>query len=394
MSKAAYFRIGLFVLVASLLGATGVVVFGAGTFQRKGVILETYVDESVQGLAVGSPVKYRGVQVGKVDSIDFVYLRYGNQWGDEIYKKYGKWVIVRVEVRPETFQSRDKAAHDPAEVIKLRVDQGLRVRIASQGITGVSYIEADYLDPARNPVFKPEWTPEHLYVPSAPSTAARLTNSAETVVNSFADAKVDVLAQDVDKLARSLTETIEKDVKPALAGINKAIEELGPTFKNVGAASEDFGPTLANARKITDDLGPTARDLKATAEKLPSTVDKVDDIALKADEAITKIAAKVDTLSDKLEKLIDSIQAAVDRDLAPAVADIRTTAKDLPEAIASLQVTLKRVDRLVSGEEQDVAAVLSQLRSVAHDVEELSGYAKKYPAHILFGNPPPPRERK
>lgn len=394
MSKTGYFRIGVFVLMGTLLGATGIVVFGAGTFSKKGVIMETYIDESVQGLAVGSPVKYRGVQVGKVDSIDFVYVRYGGSEEDSIYHKYGKWVIVRMEVRPETFQGKDRKQLDAAEVVRLRVEQGLRVRIASQGITGVSYMEADYLDPVRNPVFKPEWKPENLYVPSAPSTAARLTNSAETVVNTFADARVDILAKDVDKLALELSRALEEDVKPAIAGLNSALKDLGPTFKNVAQASEDFGPLLKNARQITDDLGPAVKDVRATTEKLPATVDKVNELALSADESIAKVASRVDELSIKLSKLIDSIQAAVDRDLGPTLADIHETSRDLPETLATLQATLKRVDHLVSGEQDDIRDVVADLRKVLHDVETLSGYASRYPAHILFGNPPPPRERK
>lgn len=393
MSKTGYFRIGVFVITATLLGAAGIIVFGAGALKEKGILVETYLDESVQGLAVGSPVKYRGVQVGKVDSIDFVYLNYA-EGNTELYDKYGKWVIVRMSIYPKTFNDKNSRSSDPRVTIQKQVDMGMRARIASQGITGVSYLEVDYLDPARNPVFKPEWTPANLYLPSAPSTAARLTNSAETVVNSFADARVDVLAKDVDKLANELTKAIEEDVRPALANINAALKDLGPSFKNIAAASEDLAPLLKNARQITDDLAPAVNDIRSATGKLPDTVDKVNDIAIRADETMAKVAVRVDELSEKLSKLIDALQLSVDKDLNPTLADIHQTSRDLPEALASLQATLKRVDHLIAGEQDDVKDVLSDLKNVSRDVGELSGYAKKYPAHILFGNPPPPRERK
>ena len=38
MSKTAYFRIGVFVITATLIGAAGVIVFGAGSFKEKGII--------------------------------------------------------------------------------------------------------------------------------------------------------------------------------------------------------------------------------------------------------------------------------------------------------------------------------------------------------------------
>lgn len=394
MSKSAYFRIGVFIVAGVLLGAAGIVVFGAGAFSEKGVIIETYVDESVQGLAVGSPVKYRGVQVGRVEEIDFVYLNYAEGSGNDVYDKYGKWVIVRMSVAPKSFSDRYGRAHDPQEIITKQVELGMRARIASQGITGVAYVEVDYLDPKANPVFTPEWTPSHLYVPSASSTAARLTNSVETVVNTFADARVDVLARDVNKLANDLTKTIEEDVRPALAHLNAAFKDLGPAFRNIGEASGDLGPLVRNARGISDDLGPAVKDVRAATEKLPGTVDKVNDIAARADETLAKVAARVDEISEKLSKLVDSLQAAVDRDLNPTLEGIHATAKDLPETLATLQATLKRIDHLVAGEQDDVREAVSELRAVLRDVQTLSGYASRYPAHILFGNPPPPRERK
>ena len=39
----------------------GVVVLGGGALFRRTVIFETYLQESVQGLDIGSPVRYRGV---------------------------------------------------------------------------------------------------------------------------------------------------------------------------------------------------------------------------------------------------------------------------------------------------------------------------------------------
>ena len=36
---------------------------------------------------------------------------------------------------------------------------GFRIRLAPQGVTGVAYFEADYLDPARNPPLEIDWQP-------------------------------------------------------------------------------------------------------------------------------------------------------------------------------------------------------------------------------------------
>ena len=62
-----YYRLGLFVICAFLLAVATLLVFGSDVFSRPGPMLETYIDESVQGLDVGAPLKYRGVKIGRVD---------------------------------------------------------------------------------------------------------------------------------------------------------------------------------------------------------------------------------------------------------------------------------------------------------------------------------------
>src|SRR5439155_344728 len=64
-----HWKLGLFVLLAvvALLGA--LFWLGARRFHRESFAAVSYFDESVQGLDVGSPVKFRGVTVGTVAEI-------------------------------------------------------------------------------------------------------------------------------------------------------------------------------------------------------------------------------------------------------------------------------------------------------------------------------------
>lgn len=52
-----------------------IIILGAGNLS-KNLILETYFDESIQGLDVGSIVKFRGVKIGTVKEITFVQDKY------------------------------------------------------------------------------------------------------------------------------------------------------------------------------------------------------------------------------------------------------------------------------------------------------------------------------
>ena len=71
--KPGYFRIGLFILIALAILVAGLVALGAGAFLRQRIYIETYVNASVQGIDIGSPVKFRGVQIGRVSGISFTF---------------------------------------------------------------------------------------------------------------------------------------------------------------------------------------------------------------------------------------------------------------------------------------------------------------------------------
>ena len=66
------FKLGVFVLsgIALLLG--GIVILGAGSWFREAVTMYCYFDINVSGLEEGSQIRYRGVNIGVVDSVRLV----------------------------------------------------------------------------------------------------------------------------------------------------------------------------------------------------------------------------------------------------------------------------------------------------------------------------------
>jgi phospholipid/cholesterol/gamma-HCH transport system substrate-binding protein len=64
-----HWKLGLFILLALGVMIGTLFWLGAQRFQRMSFPAVTYFDESVQGLDVGSPVKFRGVTVGTVSDI-------------------------------------------------------------------------------------------------------------------------------------------------------------------------------------------------------------------------------------------------------------------------------------------------------------------------------------
>jgi len=129
-----HWKLGLFVVLA--IGVLIAVTFwmGARRFERDAFQAVSYFDESVQGLEVGSPVKWRGVTVGTVAEITVAPDGRQVQVTSDIYSDALSRLGLEQPVAGGTF-----------------IDPNLRVQLASAGITGVRFLQTDFFDPVRYP---------------------------------------------------------------------------------------------------------------------------------------------------------------------------------------------------------------------------------------------------
>ena len=258
-----YYRLGLFVIFGVVLTVVAVVVFGSDLFARAGPMLETYIDESVQGLDVGAPLKYRGVRIGRVEQIGFAEGLYTMRGDSEEVRRLGRLVVMRMRV-DRSWAERNGSADYEKEIQRL-VDQGLRIRVAIQGLTGTSYLEADYLDPQRNPPMKIAWKPAYIYVPSAQSAISRLGRSAEEVF---------------DRLSKLDLESVVSHLDDALVTINKSVEDA-----KLGAVSHEAVGLLSELRATNHDLDNlvVSVDVNSMQRKLGVALDQFDSTLHRAD---------------------------------------------------------------------------------------------------------------
>jgi phospholipid/cholesterol/gamma-HCH transport system substrate-binding protein len=112
-----YFFEGLFIITFSIAAAVAAVWLGSPG-RRDDVLYRIHFHESVSGLAVGDPVKYRGVDVGTVKSIN-------------IDPDDSRQVLVEVRLRKDTPVKTDT-----------------RANLELKGITGVVFVELNGGDPA------------------------------------------------------------------------------------------------------------------------------------------------------------------------------------------------------------------------------------------------------
>lgn len=264
--EARYIRVGAFVLGGIAAAIVGALLFGGGKlFGQRSVVIETVFDESVQGLEVGSPVKLNGVQLGTVKSIGFVGDAYVVEGPGALEE--GRRALVRMEIT-----NRGRSRNHPDEqavAIRNLVERGMRIRLTPLGITGTSFLQAEFLDTAKYPPMQISFTPREIYVPSAPSTINQLSSAAERLMTRIDKLDVERLLTNFDKVLVAINDAIgQADV----AGASKSVVEVLADLQKTSAAARsaigaaDLGGTTAAARRSIDELSATIARLQAAID--------------------------------------------------------------------------------------------------------------------------------
>lgn len=331
-----YLRVGALVLVGAALAVGFTLFLTANRFGGDGQVYETYLRESVQGLEVGGAVRYRGVSIGRITEIGLVSTIYTREGMSPLTAPF-QLVLVRFAV------DNAKVGTDNPSVEEA-VQLGLRMRLASQGITGVSYLEADFVDPAR---FRPPelpWQPKFPFIPAIPSTVAQVTNAAETILQRL---------QEVD--------------------VVRIVAEIGGLIGDLRGELAADGDLTRSLREATELLA-TLRDT-ATRAAVPETLAE-----------LRGAAAELRTLLGSRE-IKRTLTAAAD-----AATELRGAAQRLP---ASLDATLRSARSATSDLQGDLAPVLRELRAVATNLRTTSETLRRSPGQAILGGPPPlPEDRR
>ena len=348
MENLRYFKIGLFVIGATIIGIIGLVALGVGTVFQSKNLLETYIEESVQGLDVGSPVKFRGVLVGKVDEITLTSVE---------YKSRRQYVLVRLDISSNLFPF-PISDHDNA-ALRAELARGFRVRLAAQGLTGVAYLEADYLNPLRNPPLEIDWRPKHPYIPSAQSRITQVSVAVERILNNFEQINIPQLTGSVEKSLAAMTKLAEgANLEKIGIQANALLGEIRDTNRQLSHLVN--APELKQALSDTGSAAASARQILERAEK-PLT-DMVADLP-RATDSINRLVTRLDSVS-----------------------------ADLPQTTAQLLQTLRQLNRLINAQQQQIQATLENFQAVSESIKEFADESRKYPSQVIFGAPPPRSE--
>lgn len=231
-----YYKIGSFVILGIAILIVATLFFASGKVFQKTIYAETYFNETVQGLSVGSAVKYRGLQIGHVKNIKFVNQVYN---GNGFSKKsnYSRLIYVRLAITSSLLTKTPQKELERS--FKRDVAEGLRIKLALQGLTGNAYIELDYVNPKTNPPLAIHWTPLDFYIPSTPSTLTAVGENVSVILEKLKQADLQRLFFNVEQLTSATNRTMNK-VSNLIEKNQQQVSAIANNLRDVSEQAQDY----------------------------------------------------------------------------------------------------------------------------------------------------------
>ncbi len=307
--KNAGLRVGMFVL-AGIAALLALVFFLAGINFTPSLQQETYFSESVQGLNVGTAVKFRGVTIGQITDIGLVAAEYPPPPGAAGRKVYQQ-VVVRFTVDPK------KIGHSGS--LQNLIAHGLRVQIEPQGITGLSYLDVSFVNPVQYPVQPVPWTPQSTVIPSMPSTLTQIQDALEQVMSSLSKVDLGKMFTQISALTTTLHDEVTSgDAHQAVAQAAALLTNLNTTL-----TATNLPATTASIRNLAS--GPQTMQILAQLNQTTAQ--------------LAKITAQLPALAASSQATInqaDETTADLQAQLLPMLQDMKTTTANLRALSAEL----------------------------------------------------------
>lgn len=318
------FKMGIFILAAVALFCTMLFFLGmSDLFVRKAHMI-TYFRESVQGLSVGSPVKYKGVSIGSVSDISI-------RVDDSI-------ICVGVDIELKAFSSKSgvepfKTQEEFRRYVNREIRQGLRCRLEYAGITGLRYLELDYYerpgDAPRSEVALD--LNDDVYVPSEPSAFKDIAKSLNTSLERISRIRFEEISDNMIKSLDDINQFINsKELKNTLAHLTKISQNLEQTTGSISKVA-----TEQRLEEMASTIEKTLRDLSTLAEKLATDAEqaKIAESAKsfrEAADAVKSAAVSVDDRRFQATQALDKLSQTLD-----ALRELVNTLNEDPSAIFS-----------------------------------------------------------
>ncbi len=263
------FWIGVFVFLGFSLFAFFILWLGAARWFQEYQRYATYFDTSVEGIEPGTPVKYQGIPVGRVETVHLA--------------PDGKLIEIVMEIETG-----------------MRVDTSLRVKQALASIAGGKFLQLFYPEHTEHyPPLPLSFEPPYPVIPSAPSDIETLEMALNEVINNLRLIDTKGISDGTKRFLNSIADFVDN---PQL---KMAIEDAAQVTAHLQQLLQQFDST-----RVIAHIGQASQEMMRTTQKLAQTVTDLQQqiVRLQIDRKAQHIVARYDSVTYRLEQAIATLQ--------------------------------------------------------------------------------------
>ena len=243
--------IGAFVLGAVLLAITAVVLIGSGRFLHRSYPFVLYFTGSVNGLRVGAPVKFRGVEVGSVKDIR---IRLEPEQSEHRIP-----VIIGVDPDKITSLGGSETILNSTAEYQSAIDGGLRGQLQTESfVTGLLFVALDFF-PGSSATFVhlPRTRKFHYReIPTEPSSTEKARLAVSEVLTKLAESDLVGLVDSAREAVSELHHLIgSPDLKLTIRSLGDVAGRVGEAAGNVSQLATGLDTSVS---ELTANLGQTS----------------------------------------------------------------------------------------------------------------------------------------
>jgi phospholipid/cholesterol/gamma-HCH transport system substrate-binding protein len=328
-SQKVKFTVGLFVFSGIVIAVLAFIWLGMSRILEKGQRYAIYFDESVQGLEIDSPVKYRGTPIGRVVDID-----------------------VAPDSRLIQVIAKMEKGHN--------IDPNIVAQLSVVGITGSMFIELDLK--AKD---EPDKTPPLSFKPEYPVLASKKSNITE-ILEGIDDFLIQIRAIDLDGISGK--------IKVTLDNFNQLMADA-----NIKGLSGKLESSLENISAIVE---------RERWDRIISSAEN----AMKSLESVTgKADGSVDRLDNTLKSL-EKISTGNEKNITQAINDFKTAMTKVNTLLDNGNSVVTGVDDTVYQLGHDLNEIARNIEVATENLNKIIDIVSDQPSQLIFGEPPVKRE--
>ena len=243
-----------------------------------------FFKQSVRGLTAGSPVEYKGLNVGVVSDVPYF------DRNDSLHMFENGWIPVRIRIEPSRMEinADEQSKEHWKQQFQAALGKGLTATISSNNlITGSKMVEL-----TDQPSSSPKLRPHTVY-------------AGDTVIATQGGGLDDLQAKVADLLEKFNNLPLDKTV----AGLNGSLAELKSTLKSANAALSSIDKLVGKpqTQNIPNELNQTLKELRQTLQGVSPQSPIYGDVQntlQSLDKTLRDVQPVINTLKEKPNALI------------------------------------------------------------------------------------------